>query len=377
MNEAVVPRDAELEQRMLAAVIADRNDQPRSKQLQVGPSSLGGCRELLRAGLFESDTLAEPETSWAVAAHVGSVMGEDLEGIFGRRLGALEQQRITTHFDTLGVSISGAIDLLFLDDEYLVDLKSGSDIGSVLYDLKKNAGAIETLLAIDAEGLLYDKTIETPDGGYELTDRVVSKLSKLHYYVQVSVYVTGCVQQGILPEGASARLVFYDRSGDYQEFVALIVPPEQIALFYKIAQHRVRQVVEAQTSYEASGGNRAIVAHLRDMTPSFCFSPKVMCARRMACWAGSDWADDNKIDNPDHIAAVDRYEIGRDMSKLGDGMKKAAREELKGIEGVLPDGRMVTWVRGGTTINVVTSTREKPKAMSDVLDKALEVMERE
>ena len=76
-------RDTDLEQKMLAAVIADRNDQPRSKQLQVGPSEVGGCRELLRAGLFESETVAEPETAWATAAHAGTVFGADLERIFG------------------------------------------------------------------------------------------------------------------------------------------------------------------------------------------------------------------------------------------------------------------------------------------------------
>src|SRR5690349_9968119 len=96
-------RDTALEQRMLEAVIADRNDQPRSKQLQVGPSEVGGCRELLRAGLFESETVAEPETAWATAAHAGTVFGADLERIFGQRLSALEQQRITATFGMLGI----------------------------------------------------------------------------------------------------------------------------------------------------------------------------------------------------------------------------------------------------------------------------------
>lgn len=367
-------RDVELEQKMLEAVIADRNDQPRNKQLQVGPSEVGGCRELLRAGIFESDTLAEPETHWSSAAHVGTVMGADLERIFGRRLSALEQQRVTAMFERLGVGISGSIDLLFLDGNQVTDLKSVNDMGGVLYDLKRDASAIETLLSIWREGLLFEKNIETADGGYELTSTLVDKLTKLHYYVQVAIYVTGAIQLGILDAGADGRLVFYDRSGSYQEFVALVVTAEQVALFYEIAQRRIEQVVRAQEAYENGGGNPAIIAHLRDKTPSFCFSPKVQCPRRVHCWGGSDWTAEDKITNTEHIAAVDRYSIGRDMAKLGEGMKRAAREELRDVQGVLPDGRMVTWVRGGSTINVVETTEVAPKAMAKVLDESLGMM---
>lgn len=367
-------RDTALEQAMLEAVVADRNDQPRNKQLQVGPSEVGGCRELLRAGIFESETLAEPETHWSTAAHVGTVMGADLERIFGRRLDALEQQRVTAMFQRLGVGISGSIDLLFIDRGHVTDLKSVNDMGGVLYDLKRDVAAIDTLLGIWREGLLFEKSIETPDGGYELTAVMVEKLVKLHYYVQVAIYVVGAIQLGILESDAEGRLVFYDRSGSYQEFVAMVIPAEWIAMFYEIGQRRIEQVVQAQEAYEGSGGNPAIIAHLRDKTPSFCFSPKVQCPRRMHCWAGSDWTAANQITDVEHVAAVDRYIVGRDMEKLGKGMKQAARDELKDIQGVLPDGRMVTWTRGGSTINVVETTEAAPTAMTQVLDEALGMM---
>src|SRR5690606_30649196 len=121
---AEIRRDTALEQAMLEAVIADRNAQPRSQQLQVGPSQVGGCRELLRAGLFESETMAEPETNWATAAHVGQVMGADLERVFGERLDAITQQTITATFGMLGgVQISGSSDLIFVGDEQISDLK--------------------------------------------------------------------------------------------------------------------------------------------------------------------------------------------------------------------------------------------------------------
>ncbi|UOW92802.1 hypothetical protein SEA_ROBINROSE_59 [Microbacterium phage RobinRose] len=372
-----IRRDTVLEQRMLEAVIAERNAQPRNQQVQIGPSEIGGCRELLRAGLFEPETMSEPETHWATAAHVGSIMGDDLEQIFGKRMDAETQRRVTAHFNQLGVDISGAIDLLFIELGQVSDLKSTNDMGGVLYDLKKNASAIETLLSIWREGLLFQKKIETADGGYELTDKMISTISKLHYYVQLSIYVSGAIQEGILDDDAEARLVFYDRGGAYQEFVALVVTNEELRMFYEIGQMRLAQVVHAQEGYEKSGGQQVVIGHLRDMTPSYCFSPKVMCPRRQHCWGGSDWTADNRI-SAEHAKTVERYIAGREMAKLGEGMKKAAREELKGIEGVLPDGRMVTWVRGGSQINVVeTTATETPRTIDSTLDEALEKLHHE
>lgn len=380
----VLPRDTALEQRLLEAVVADRNAQPRSQQLQVGPSQVGGCRELLRAGLFEQGTLAEPETTWATAAHVGQVMGESLEGIFGERLDALTQQRITAMFGMLGVNISGAVDLMFMAEDQISDLKSCDDMGSVLYDQSRNRSLIDTLLEIRREGLLFQKKIETPDGGYELTEVLVSKIAKLHYFVQVAIYVMGAMQAGILTPDATGRLVFYDRSGNYQGFVALIISTEEIALFYDIAQMRLTDVVHAQMAYEGTNGNPAVIAHLRDMTPSFCFSPKVMCPRRMHCWAGSDWANDNQITNPDHVAATNRYVVGRDLAKLGDAMKRAAKADLDGVNGMLPDGKMVTHTQSGA-INVVETTVREPQTQArldeyvppvDVIGEAMAEQER-
>ena len=373
IEEPDVVRDTELEKRLLAAVIADRNDQPRSKQLQVGPSQVGGCRELLRAGLFESDKLAEPESYWAAAAHVGTVMGDSLESIFGKRLDALTQQRITTLFEDLGVRISGAIDLLFMNEGHVSDLKSTTDIGGVLYDLKRNAAAIETLLSIWREGRLYNKSVETADGGYELTEAVVRKMSKLHYYVQVAIYVKGAKQAGVLDASGEGRLIFYDRAGDFQEFVAVVLNAEVLDMFYDIAQKRIEQVLEAQALYEEMNGNPVAIQPLRDMMPSYCFSKKVQCPLREHCWGGSAWTEDKRIDNPEQIAAVERYIIGRDMAKIGEGMKRGAREELREVEGVLPDGRMVTWVRGGAAINVVETTAQAA-GVGQALDTALAVM---
>lgn len=357
---AEIVRDTALEEAMLAAVIADRNSTARTRQRLVGPSSIGFCRELLRHNLFEDATSSpeQQESHWATAAHVGSAMGEELERIFGERLDALTQQRITTQLVKLGLTISGAMDLVYLDKgDHISDLKSTTDIGGVLYDLNKNAELIESLLAIWQEGLLFDKWIETPDGRYELTQVLVSKLSKLHYYTQIAIYVTGARQAAILSPAGTGRLVFYDRAGDFQEFVALVVSAEEIDLFFEIAMARIEQVVEAQKLLDEQG-NPALIHYLRDQTPAFCFSKKVMCVMRERCWGGSEWDPVEVLEGAEIESAVDRYIEGRRLAALGDGMKKAAREELRGIEGRLANGRLVSWTGAGKrVINVVETVK--------------------
>ncbi|QXN73974.1 Cas4 family exonuclease [Microbacterium phage Blab] len=369
IGKAEIIRDVALEQRLLEAVIADRNAQPRSQQLQIGPSEVGGCRELLRAGLFEPPAEAEPETNWAAAAHVGQVMGADLERIFGERVNALLQQRYSTLFGMFGISISGGADLTFLDGDQISDLKSIDDMGSTLYDLNRDAQAIETLLSIYREGLLFAKNIETADGGYELTGVILDKVAKLSNYIQIAIYVMGAMQAGIISENGTGRLVFYDRSGNYQGFVAAVIPTEWVWMFYTIGQMRIGQVVQAQSAYEATGGNPAVIATLRDKAPSFCFSPKVMCPRRMHCWAGSEWTADNQITDPEQVAAMNRYDTARDLAKIADGMKRAAKTALDGVSGVAPDGKMLTWTRSGA-INLVQTTVTEPKTQ-EVLDQFL------
>lgn len=360
-------RDTALEQRLLEAVIADRNAQPRSQQLQIGPSEVGGCRELLRAGLFEPPQEAEPETNWAAAAHVGQVMGADLERIFGERVNALLQQRYTTMFGMFGISISGGADLTFLDGDQISDLKSIEDMGSTLYDLRRDAAAIDTLLSIYREGLLFAKNIETPDGGYELTQVIIDKLAKLSNYVQIAIYVMGAMQAGIISENGTGRLVFYDRSGNYQGFVAVVIPTEWVWMFYTIGQMRISQVVQVQSAFEEVG-QRAILATLRDKTPSFCFSTKVMCPRRVHCWGGSEYTPEEGVSNQEHIDAANRYEVGRDLAKIAEGMKKVAKEVLKAddVQGTLPDGRKLSFTRNGA-INLVSTTVTEPKTQA-VLD---------
>ena len=302
-------RDVELEARLLDVVIAEERERPRSVQRLVGPSQLGGCRELLRSIWFEPAEDDAPEDHWPLAAHIGTVMGEELERIFGKRMDALTQQRVTTHLKDLGMEVSGASDVIFLQEQILVDLKSTAAMGDVLY--------------------------QGP---------------KLGYLIQVSVYTIGLVQAGIFEPGATARIVYYDRTGNHQGFVAIMVTWEMILNFYALAQQRVKEVVEAQKLFEQTGDPAAIHS-LRDYTPSFCFSAKVECPRRFQCWGGSKWAPVEILTDVELLRAAKSYIEGRNLENMGKAMKAQARGELEGVEGRFREGPMISWPAG--RINVV------------------------
>jgi hypothetical protein len=255
--------------------------------------------ELVRAKIFEPPEQDAPEEHWPIAANIGTVMGDFLEGVFGRRLGAKTQLRIQTQLEELGLEIEGAVDVLFQDDNTIIDLKSTSSIGSV---------------------------------GYEGP--------KLAYYIQIALYVYGAVQAGILTEGAEGRIVYYDRTGDFQEFFAVVVTWDAILNFVDLAQQRLATVMRAQELYEKDGDATGI-HELREYSPSYCFSAKVECPRRFACWGGSDWAPVTELTDPNHHAAALRYAEGRRLAQVGDAMKRESKAELDGVEGIFPDGLMV------------------------------------
>lgn len=301
-------RDGALEKRLLEAVIAEERDRPRTKQRHVGPSEVGGCRELLRSKFFEPAEDDAPEEHWPLAAHIGTVMGAELERIFGKRMDALTQQRISTTLHEIGLTVSGSSDVIFIDENVLIDLKSTAAMASVFY--------------------------EGP---------------KLAYYIQIALYVWGAVQLGILDEGAEGRIVYYDRTGNTQEFVAVVVGWEAIQNFVTIAQDRLQDVLDAQRFLEETG-NPAMVHALRDFTPSFCFSAKVECPRRFKCWGGSGWAPVEILTDPNHLSAARRYIEGRNLENAGKAMKAEAREELVGIEGRFTEGPMVSWPAGRISV---------------------------
>jgi hypothetical protein len=157
----------------------------------------------------------------------------------------------------------------------------------------------------------------------------------------VSVYTLACVQAGILTEGASARLIYFDRSGRTNEFFVLPIDWETILIFIGVLEDRFRDVIAAQVALES--GDLALRHDLRDKSPSWCMSAKVLCPFRFACWGGSEWMPETAITDEDQLLSVQKVIDGREMERVGAVLRAEGRKELEGIVGITPDGTTVSW----------------------------------
>jgi hypothetical protein len=97
-----VARDEELEAELLDAFNSWSGDRPRNAQRTLGPSSLGDCRELIRATIAGDEGIPERPRGLDGAA-IGTIVGDALEGIFEARMGVQTQVPVTIHYDRAGV----------------------------------------------------------------------------------------------------------------------------------------------------------------------------------------------------------------------------------------------------------------------------------
>jgi hypothetical protein len=297
--------DKDFAAELLGHIIAEQNDRPRSNQAGIGPSELGGCRERLRA-TWQGDP-GLPDPFWHLAAEIGTVMGDELERIMSKRAGAMTQVAVHAVLPRTGLRVSGHADVVWKDRNIVGDFKSKDGLGGVRY-----------------EGVSMSNAI------------------------QLAVYTLGLVQMGVLQEGATGYLLYYDRAGNDLELMAAPIPWDGLMRFIEIAEARLQDVVDAQSALDA--GNLEPRHELRDMPPSFCFSPKVMCPFREACWKGSDYDPTTVITAEEIIRSTERYKAARDAAKAAEQMKREAREELRDVSGVLPDGTRVGWGPRGISI---------------------------
>lgn len=292
--------DPEFADFLLGAVLEVQNERPRDRQRAIGPSGLGACRERIRATMA-NDPQVDPE-GWKLAAWVGTIGGDALEEIFRDRLGALVQQSVVTVLPRTKLKVAGHTDAVFVDRNVVTDLKS-----------KDGFERLETWTEAD----IFENL------------------------VQIAVYALGLIQAGVLTPDATARLVYWDRSGNEPHFVVVPITNAGLRRYVDIAEQRLLEVVAAQERLDA--GDLEARHALRDKSPSFCFSQKVQCPFRYACWEGSEWMPDGKIEHPDELRVVDEYVDARDTAKRKGDLQKQLREEMRGIQGTTPDGWVVSW----------------------------------
>lgn len=291
-----------LSDELLAALVQHENDRPRSQQLRLGPSELGGCREYIRNVMAGAPVQGNEE--WPVAAVVGTLVGDHLESVSQLRLGARTQVPVTATLPN-GLTVSGTADMVFEDRNAVGDVKT--KVG--LSEVRKEGPSLENLC-------------------------------------QVSVYALGLVQMGVLKEGATASLLYVDRSGVEQSIYEVELGWERIQYFVELVCDRLADVVEAQEHIDA--GEVEWARALRDKTPPFCYSPRVMCPFRDLCWQGSEWVPDEVIADQDVIDTVERFVRVRDAYNDASRERAELREALRGVSGVTPSGYSVNWATPNT-----------------------------
>lgn len=283
---------------ILQALIDYENAKPRNKQVRLGPSELGGCREYIR-NVMVGTPMQDNGDVWPTAAVMGTLMGAHMEDVLADQWGALTEVEVVATLPN-GIKVKGHADIV---------------------DPKRN-------VVIDAK---------TKDG----LDEVLKEGASLDNRVQVSVYTLGLVQSGVLTEGATAHLVYVDRSGRQQFLHEVVLDWTQIGEYVQVAVDRMEQVLDAQDHIDQ--GEVEWAHGLRDKTPPFCYSERVLCPFRDACWKGSEWVPNETISDPDIIALVHKFVEARDASRTSEVLRKQYRQSLMGVTGVTPDGWSVTW----------------------------------
>lgn len=304
-----VDEDRSLDNLFLQVVAGWDNSRPRSLQTTLGPSELGGCREYIRASVAGDPRT--PETGFKSAAFMGTAVGDMIERILGLELDAILQTEITTNLPRTGITVAGSADAII------------------------PAGKHELLPG----GAVVD--VKSKDGLAEIERYGVS----MENLVQVSTYLVGAVQMGILGRDAVAVLLYVDRSGGTRRFRTSTVDYDAALRWVDLAEERLMDVQEVIDKGSPDEDRWAI----RDKQPSWCFG--VECAYRFACWEGSDHLPTEQITDPDQLEAIRRYVDGRDMEKDAASIKAAANKEmaLLGVSGQTPDGTIVSWTRTGRT----------------------------
>lgn len=264
-----------------AALTEYQNSFARNKQTYLGMSSLGGCREYIRATIA-GDAHGEPNGPLKWAAFVGTAVGDAVEKGLEQTRGAKTQHRTTVTLPS-GIEVSGSTD-------------------AVLYEKR----------------LLDFKTVN----GF---DDIIKDGPSVKYRVQVSGYLWGFIQAGQLPKDSTAHLVYLDRSGKNPHPYVWSCTAEEAWGWLEHADQRLADVTQALQTGEEAGA-------LRDEPESWCWYTG--CPFYSNCWAG--YQPTEQITAERHIAAMRKYDEARALAQSAKRMQDEAKRELGGFEPAEP-----------------------------------------
>lgn len=282
---------ATLGQAVLSAVRDFQVNSPRSQQRTLGMSQMGGCREFIRATLAEDPRDDDVPIKWP--AFVGTAVGDYIEKIMGEQ-GYAAQEDAVLSLDGLGIKVRGHLD--FRGKNAVADLKTKDGLADVR-----------------REGPSFKEK------------------------AQISGYIIAKLQEGVLDEDGIGTLIYLDRSGKDPSVFTWTTTVPQARLILAAVEERLRDVVKALETGTTQ-------SYLRDEPESWCWA--VGCPFYRACWNG--YTPTGEVKHQRELDAVRRLVQARDDEKAAKSRREQAREDLRGVEGVTPDGTIVRWTISST-----------------------------
>lgn len=276
----------ELGEQVLVSVTDFQANSPRSAQPVLGMSQIGGCREFIRAFIAKDERGLQEELKWA--AYLGTAVGDHIETILGD-MGFTTQKETFLTLPKSGIKVRGHM-----------DIRGKNAVG----DLKTKDG----LAAVRHDGPSFKEK------------------------AQISGYLIAELQAGRVDEDATGTLIYLDRSGKTPEVFTWTTTVAQAYLILEAVEERLADVQKALASGYSQG-------YLRDEPESWCWAVK--CPFYMACWNG--YTPTEKVTHERELDAVRRYTQARDEEVNAKERKEQAREDLRGVEGITPDGTIVRW----------------------------------
>lgn len=307
-------RDEAFEQELVDALVAAENSRPRNAQVGIGPSGIGGCRERVRATLFDGWKEPPSESEWNAPAAIGTLMGHHIENVAAKAMGGETEKTVTAKLPC-GISVTGNADLILpqVDRNRCVDVKTKA---------------------------------RTADASrYGVSDI---------YLYQIVIYTMGLVQMDVLKEGATAALAYFGRSGEDKRPYVVYLTWEEILVLWDKIDRRIRQIVAVQEEMDQLAeadhvGRNALRNKLRDCSPAYAI------ATGCPCLEGADYDAKEPITEPEMIQLVRDYEAAKKGAEDKVAEQRRLKEALRGLKGTLPDGTKVIWNSAGAL------TVRKPK----------------
>jgi hypothetical protein len=284
-----VKRGLKVGENILEAIADYQTNAPRTQQSTariLGMSEMAGCREYIRATIAGDPKKYNDPLKWA--AFVGTAVGEQVEMIL-EGYGYQTQQDVQVVLPRTGITVKGHLD---------------ARRPGVTIDLKTRDGLAE----VRREGPPFKEK------------------------AQISGYLVGDVQAGVHDKDAVGVLVYLDRSGKTPETFTWSVTYEQALEILDAVEDRLIEVQHALAGGVSQG-------YLRDEPESYCYA--IGCPFYNACWDG--YTPTDKIEHPREIEAVTKFVEARDQQKDAGERREQYREDLRGVEGVTPDGTIVRW----------------------------------